>query len=497
MNIRSLQLELEKKYSLVCFIDVADITNHPGSLIKVLKTLYKARYNPSQRLVFYTSQEVSDDLIAHFYDTVNFVDISNFFVLFVTAKNIQSKLNRICITHCQDSIAFTNKCYNLEQTKKLDNKFLLPKTICAIPWNHIHVANDGSLGPCCVSKNYKFGNIRDVDLNTAFHSEKMQHLRQQFLNGEKPDACRNCWKLEDQGLTSLRITNTKQIKEKFLTQLIDKPKITSLDIKFGNLCNFKCRICGPAASSLFNAEQHKHNGIPMIEQSKWAESKQFYNQIIQLLPQIDNIDMYGGEPFLIKKFEKVLEIAVQNNVAQNIRLHYNSNGSIYPDAFIKWWRYFKQVEILFSIDNIGQRFQLERGGNWKEVETNILKLKNCDLPNLTVNIMPTVGAMNVFYLDELYDWAMTNNLQIFVNYVRSSKGFELKDLPDQLKKTIADKFVNHPWVELQNIAKMMNNLPESDGTLFKESVEWFDKIRKQNFAKTHPEIAQALGYTVQ
>lgn len=495
-NEQALRTKLEENFNLLCLEDVSDFSDHPGSLLKKLKSLYRESYEPNHRLAFYTTHSISEELLEHFYTTTNFLDISNFFILFVTTENIELQLKNACALYSKDAVPYGNFCTDFKTSKTISTAFQLPKTICALPWHHIHVCNDGSIDPCCVSKDYKFGSIKNLRLTDAFYGDKMQRLREQFLAGEKPDACKSCWKLEDQGLSSPRILNTKRLKEKFVTELLEQPKITSLDIKFSNVCNFKCRICGPESSSLFNVEQHKYKGIPMIEQSKWEESEMFYNQILELLPQIDNIDMYGGEPFLIKKFEIVLQTAVDTGVAKNIRLHYNSNGSVYPKMFLKWWKHFKQVDILFSIDSVGERFELERGGVWSDVENNILKLKDSGLQNLSINIMPTVGAMNVFYLDELCNWAKSHNLELFINYVRSSNGLELKDLPQQVREMVIQKFKNHSWQELQQIAQLLQELPESDGKQFYDTTRWFDKIRQQNFAKTHPEIAQAIGYTV-
>ena len=100
------------------------------------------------------------------------------------------------------------------------------------------------------------------------------------------------------------------------------------------------------------------------------------NQINHLLPSITNIDMYGGEPFLIKRFSEILKSAVDRDLAKHIRLHYNSNGSVWPSELINYWPNFKLVDINFSIDAIGDQFNLQRGGSWNDVESNILKIKN-------------------------------------------------------------------------------------------------------------------------
>ena len=183
----------------------------------------------------------------------------------------------------------------------------------------------------------------------AFHSDAIKSLRQEFLAGGKPAICNVCWKNEERGVSSIRTHNIKRFKKQFLLEYLQTPAITSIDIKFNNTCNFKCRICAPNSSSLYAIERHKFSGMPLTTQSKWSESDEFLQQIIEILPSLTFIDMYGGEPFLIKKFTKVLQIAIEQGYAKNIRLHYNSNGSIWPEEFIPYWKHFKEIDIHFSV----------------------------------------------------------------------------------------------------------------------------------------------------
>jgi sulfatase maturation enzyme AslB (radical SAM superfamily) len=212
------------------------------------------------------------------------------------------------------------------------------------------------------------------------------------------------------------------------------------------------------------------------------------------LPSLENIDMFGGEPFLIKKFATVLRTAVEQGYAKNIRLHYNSNGSIWPEEFVCYWPYFKEVDLHFSIDAVGERFDLQRGGSWHQVEENILRIKNLKLSNLTISLMPTINIMSVYYIDEVYDWATKHNFKLFPSNLSEPSEFSLNNLTKQAQDLIIKKFHNHPWTEMQNVVKLLKSSPPGNSQLFVEKIKWFDSIRQENFAKSHPEIAQAMGY---
>jgi len=185
---------------------------------------------------------------------------------------------------------------------------------------------------------------------------------------------------------------------------------------------------------------------------------------------------------------------VDQGHAGNIRLHYNSNGSIYPEKFIKQWKSFKHVDIHFSIDNVGKRFELERGGSWAQVDSNIRKLLSLQLPNVKISIMPAISIMNVFYIDELLDWASELDLPVNPLYISAPIGFALQNLTTEAKTLIINKFKNCQWSEIKNILSYITTLPGSDGKEFIKLCNQFDHLRNENFADSHPEVANAMGY---
>lgn len=488
----TLEQQLRSKFNVKVMCDLGDVSTDPTLLFKLLQSIYQEQYNQNDRIVFYTSSTLPENFLQHLYETINFIDISNWFVLICGPVDLQESILTACKKFSHDSVPFQFHPVDLLTTNPIEDNFSLPNTVCAIPWTNLEILQTGNITPCCMS-NMVLGNIKTTTLEQAFHSDKLQGLRHSFLKGERPTECNSCWKVEEKNLTSIRMHNIKRLKKEFLSNYLDHPQVATLDIKFNNTCNFKCRICSSGSSSLFAAEEHKFLNRPLMTQDNWGESQNFINQIIEHLPNIKNIDMYGGEPFLIKKFKEVLRLAVENDHAKNIRLHYNSNGSIWPEHFLPHWSNFKLVDIHFSIDAVGQQFELQRGGRWQEVEDNILKLKNLRLPNLTISIMPTISVMNVYYIDQLYDWATAHEFPIFVSHARGP-GMELQNLTQQAKLMIIEKFKNHPWSEMQKIIKIIQELPDSNGQEFRSRIGWFDQIREENFADSHNEIANAMGY---
>ena len=67
---------------------------------------------------------------------------------------------------------------------------------------------------------------------------------------------------------------------------------------------------------------------------------------------------------------------IQPGTAYYIEIHYNTNGTIYPEEAEEIWSHFKHVEIAFSIDAIKDRFEYQRTeAKWDEVNLNLHRFK--------------------------------------------------------------------------------------------------------------------------
>jgi len=484
ISINQLKQSLSNLYTLKCFVDLAELTVSPTSVYQQVNSCHQAVFDHNDRLIFYTSEIISDQLLQHLYQATSLIDVSNYFVLICSPHQINQPTNVDPFQTLQISIEITNR---------LQDNFFVSDTLCPMPWSHIEVSSSGEVRPCCVYID-SVDHAKHNSLDHAFNNNKFQTLRQDLLSGKKPDGCSKCWENEKNGLISNRHYHMSLLKKELLTSYLDSPSIKSMDLKPGNTCNFKCRICNPVSSSLYAQEAKSNTGIS-IESFNWAESEsKTINEIVTLLPTLTNIDMYGGEPFLIKPLLHVIKQAVEQHCAPHIRLHYNSNGSIYPEDLIEHWKKFKHVDIQFSIDNIGGRFEFERGGSWQQVESNIKKLINLGLPNVTIGVMPAINIMNIFYLDEVLQWAHELGLPVSPQYVTEPSGFALKNLTANAKKLIVEKFQNHSWPEIKNILKHIESMPDSDGEEFSKLCKHFDRLRNQNFSISHSTIANAMGY---
>jgi MoaA/NifB/PqqE/SkfB family radical SAM enzyme len=393
-----------------------------------------------------------------------------------------------------------------------------------LPWISIETSPIGTARPCCLAREEITNNegvkfdLNQDNLETIYNSDYMQKLRKQFRAGQKPETCKLCWDEEAAGRTSKRINSRIRLKELYseVDWENDKPnQLWFLDLKLGNICNLKCRICGSWSSSKWAAEEldyipksadkKQHIAYQWLKQGAWPRNQDtnFWNNLKELLPNIKYLEFTGGEPFLIQEHFDLLKFAVDNGYSKNIDIHYNTNGTVDPDES-HLWQHFGRVDIAFSIDNVGKRFEYERyGAKWEEVNDNIIWISSYKQHNnnITTQLCLTVNIQNVYYLDELLAWADSKPFDnIYFNMMHSPDHMNIQHMTPAAKELVLNKLKTTFWTakhyqrEIDNIIKFIELGTGSDGAEFLQRMKQTDLYRNQNFSDTHPEIARAMGY---
>jgi MoaA/NifB/PqqE/SkfB family radical SAM enzyme len=508
-------------YSVIDIVDMDWLISQPrNTLYKLAKNWYRPEFSPNQRIVFFGNCP-SRELLEHIQVCLSKVDISNFFVLVCSPLMDQNLLEELRKNFSTDDLPISHLAIDFEDsvTKEPNNFVNLPESWCFVPWAHLEISPSGEFRPCCVysefvkrddGTNY---NIFTDDIETVYNSRYLRDLRQQFRDGKKPKGCSKCWQVEASGGSANRHWMRDFLGVNADLLEIEKDTVDNLisfDIKLGNICNFKCRICNESSSSMIAAEKLKFFSIDKMKikkinsQGRWSKDSEIWKSLSRFQDQLINVDFYGGEPFLIREHKIFLERLVESNNAKNVRLHYNSNGSIYPDDLLDLWQHFREINISFSIDNIGNRFEVERtNGIWGETESNLERFLSTRKPNMLFGIFATVNIQNVFYIPELINWYETKQFDsLLFNILTNPKYLSITSMSDALAKLVLNKLyaLSPDQLKKYKIDSIINLIKESDTG--NNSVQSFikfmlelDYIRNQKFEVSHPEVADAINYS--
>jgi sulfatase maturation enzyme AslB (radical SAM superfamily) len=152
----------------------------------------------------------------------------------------------------------------------------------------------------------------------------------------------------------------------------------------------------------------------------------------------------GGEPLINGEHWNLLEELVDNGKSEKISLMYNTNLTTikYKDKNImNIWKQFKQVNLLCSIDAVGQPLEYIRSGaSWKKIKSNLSQLlKASQDSNIKITLLPTLTILNLWFIDELYMYAKLNNILVNLNVLTEPDYLALDVIPDSLKTYALEK----------------------------------------------------------
>lgn len=384
-------------------------------------------------------------------------------------------------------------------------------TFCILPFIHLEAKSNGFVAPCCMSEeHYKKDNGTEFNLlvdtlRDVWESDSIKKLRHELKTGIKSKGCRICWLEEQGGAQSKRMReNFRWGTDPYLYSMFPK----FVDLKLGNTCNLKCRICTPDSSSLWAKEEQEISGYDITAQTKrilmrnvtkqeimqWPNyNENFWKDIEQWLPIIEMFEIYGGEPFLIQQQFNLLKQSVEIGASSNQTIHYNSNGTIYPnDAINNIWPHFKSVDIMLSIDGIGKQYEYQRHpAKWDIVENNIDKFVQAMGDKITICL--TVSSINVYYLPEYLSYFRKKGLKVWLNVLYNPDVFSVKFLPEGVKKIVNDKLIKENFADvlidpMQGLLAYLNTPGESYVAAMLDKLDKHDKYRNENYSLVFPEF---------
>ena len=444
-------------------------------------------------------------------------------------------------------------------------------TFCPLPWNSINLRNNGDLRICCNTNSYspKRGimtkedgtpyNAGKDDWNEARNADILKEVRVSMMKGEWHPECTRCKKEEESGMRSRReyenddwgkysgdisLEKMLPITEEDGTLDTSKQDIEFMDIRYGNFCNLKCRMCGPTDSHKWYDDFVKttgrthykdtHETIQLTKNAKgkwhtdqydWFQDNDIYwDNFEKYAPDAKKLYIVGGEPLIIDEHQESLERLVASGKAGKIQLEYNTNLTMVPDRLVHLWEQFKQIRIGVSIDGIGDVFNYQRTpAKFDAVYKNMMTLQNNERINLKAWFAYTVTPMNVFHTADFMKWKLTESgldkfnpitgpRPVITHHMcHSPKYYNVKVLPQYLKDQVAEHYQEHKdWIlttdfsdkvkdnfikVLTGIEKFMMSEDYSEEWLdhFIDQTAKLDEVRNQNILDIVPQYKELFN----
>jgi len=411
-------------------------------------------------------------------------------------------------------------------------------SFCVLPWLHRFVNLGGEVQLCCTAEEFEQSYIRQdsgqpINVTDDLSDEQigatrhMRDIRLAMLKGDWPAACERCRLTEETGGCSRRQAENQHF-DKHIPWILENTdqqghapvRIRSRDYRLGNLCNLRCRMCHPRASKLLMDEWNEvarprlRIGPKLAaeyENMTWFHNQQLWDDFSTHCHDLEHLHFAGGEPLIIPEVQKVLEICVEQGVAGNIELTFNTNMTKIPARHRELWPKFKSVNLLCSIDAYGELNDYIRyPAKWIRLARNldIIDQQHEELNLGSATLSVTVQIYNIFHLHELIDYCHErfSFIRSMPNLVHLSipDYFNIQHLPDDLKQLAVDRLQS--LKDKLTLAGETAGLNQVDSVLafismgehspylmneFKRVTAIFDRLRGESVTKLVPEL-QAL-----
>jgi hypothetical protein len=413
---------------------------------------------------------------------------------------------------------------------------------CVLPWVHLFADEQGFMRPCCMA-------LEDLDMvnrdengdphviyssegiEKAWNSSFMTALRREMLDGQRPPACRRCFRDEDLGMRSHRQMSNEMFHDRIAEALaLTAPDgtsslehICSVDLRLGNLCNLRCRMCSPVSSKALLREfadfyglAKDHAKLVHLRQLDWFSRQEVWDIFETYVPQIERLHFAGGEPLLIPQMFDFLERVVAMGRASDMTLSYITNLTVLPPRIFDLWPHFKNVSVTVSLDGFDEINTFIRyPSKWSTLDRNMKTLDaaaerlHCR-NSLSFNV--TVQVFNIFHLDILLEY-VARSFRYFgrpkLSMLYYPEHFSIRILPPEMKEQAAvrlrrftQRFANH-WPARWQGDQLNDLLSTIDGVIdhmmsedrsellpaFRQWTQLQDRHRRKSALEVIPELA--------
>jgi MoaA/NifB/PqqE/SkfB family radical SAM enzyme len=393
---------------------------------------------------------------------------------------------------------------------------MISETFCILPFVHLNFKSRGRISSCCMDKKF-YSKDKTITLENLWNSDEINSFREQLINGEKPDRCSKCWDFESSGASSLRKrenllnSNKEQIIHFFKEhKKVPTENLDFVEVRFDNICNLMCRMCGTHSSNKWAVEVSKNKPL-LFEMSKYGAASEYdinnkdhitleiIDELIKNSKNLRRVNLSGGEPlYSPKHFDFIERLLPESN---HIKLMYSTNLTLLTykgKNIIDLWKKFKSVELRASIDgHTPQLYSYIRvTGSLLDVEKNISELKK--ISSIKIYAKATFTLLNILYLVEIAEYFNKLDLPFASAIVQEPSALNIKLLPTQLKIEITEKWkkyiINKTDKSLifwgNHVINYMNseNLFETKWNIFKTYINEMDKNFKTNIIDVNPEF---------
>ncbi len=253
------------------------------------------------------------------------------------------------------------------------------KTYCRVPFDSVTVSPTGRMQLCCEAQwtgGTEKTKLKDVNsIHDWFNGRYLTSVRKKMLNGERVSECETCYKNESTHGSSTRTWRNAKYFEQHND--LQEQSIKKVDLKLGNKCNLKCKMCFPYASSElwkewkqlgWNTKDKDPNSDTswkyydgyFKEDYSWPKVTSNIDKIKKASEGTKVLHVTGGEPTINPEFFDLLNHLIATGDSKNITLEVTTNATKIHPRFFNTVKQFKELVLTVSMDGVDKTYEYVR-----------------------------------------------------------------------------------------------------------------------------------------
>lgn len=401
------------------------------------------------------------------------------------------------------------------------------KPYCYAPFVHMHIHPNTPHKLCCVAEGSVYSDIGEVEtrddgnLKERWNSDFYKKYRELFLSKDiykrPPSVCKRCIDNENAGMYSDRKMFETAYGNKDLTlDIVSGNQYNApldIDLRPGNLCNLKCRMCVPDSSSQLDKEVKENRRLLSFlntvneetDVSNTLNEKDTIDWLFSAAEHGERVKLLGGEPTIMPEVHSILDYLNENG-KNDVKLSFTTNITNNNPTFISKIEKFNHNRFSYSIDGTGKVVEYIRYPvKWESIQKNI-KLYDSVSSFSMINF--ALQAYNILNIKDFLYWLEEHNK---TSPLEVMPRFEVLTLPEwasyrSIPKKVRDEYLNNLLKDdiiNRQVDSKYNAIKEVITRILDDDVEYqierlamitkrFDIARNQHIKDYIPEVWEII-----
>lgn len=283
----------------------------------------------------------------------------------------------------------------------------------------------GNAKACCQqSQDLPLGSVAQGGILRTWNGERARNLRAAMEHEALDDACGFCkWQRNHapaEAIFARTFDHLEPGAQEYPSQL---------EFAVSSVCNLQCVMCDGDFSSSIRVHREGRPPHPEVYQDA------FFGELAEIMPQVQIVRMYGGEPFLARPSLRVLDIVADTNPSASVSI--TTNATVWNVRVERILNHLRP-SVVVSLDGATAETyeRVRQGASFDSVLENI---DHYEQAGAQVSIAFCLMTENAHEFADVLAFAGDRRFSVGVNTVLKPERFSLYDLPETELRQVIDR----------------------------------------------------------